>query len=210
MSHRSPLIVAGDDAIVVVMANEEHEREARIERLKAQAAAAADGRMVVDGTENLTPAMQEEFWREVVAFEPAGTTNLVKELTAIGVPLPEPDGLDDVALYAALWCVIDGLARLNVFLHHTDHLGDRELYTHLLRVILPEEMDAIDGGENSAWHVDVLGYDQPELFLRYYADERTRDAFRPDFPGGLPDHEDRPYDRDSRLPEPSWMARDDE
>lgn len=171
-----------------------------IQRLKAQAAAAADGHMVFHESEDLPAAVQEQFWRRVVACETAGTTDLVKELTAIDVALPEPDGLDDVALHAALWTVIDGLAGLNVFLHFTDHLSDRELYTHLVRVILPEEMDALDPEGNAAWHIDVLGYDQPELYLKYYADERVREWWRAECPGPVPDHEDLPYDRDSGLP----------
>ena len=73
-----------------------------------------------------------QFWRNVVAFETAGSTDLTKELKAIGVELPEPDDLDASALHKALWSIIEGLARLRVFLDQTDHLSDRELYTQLL------------------------------------------------------------------------------
>src|SRR5205809_3714979 len=126
-----------------------------IERLQAEAAAAIDGPMVVYESDALTPQVQEQFWREVVAFENAGTTDLIKELTAIGVALPEPHGLDDAAIHDALWKVIEALTKLSVFLHFTDHLSDRELYIHLLREILPEEMASLDTEENSAWHIDV-------------------------------------------------------
>src|SRR5689334_7751251 len=114
----------------------DNEHDELIERLKAQAAAAADGRMVAYESDGLTPDVREQFWRDVVAFETAGSTNLTKELNAIGVELPEPDDLDDVALHKALWSIIEGLARLRVFLHQTDHLGDRELYIQLLRELL--------------------------------------------------------------------------
>ena len=177
------------------------EHDKLVERLKAQAAAAADGRMVVYESEELTPEVQEQFWRKVVDAETAGVTDLTTALTSIGVPLPEQDRLDDVALYEALWRIIEGLASLGVFLDHTDHLSDRELYTQLVREVLPEEMPALDGSEDSAWHVDVLGYDNPELYLKYYADERAREAWRracPDDP--MPAREEPPYDRDSRLP----------
>ena len=56
-------------------------------------------------------------------------------------------------------------------------------FTQLLRELLPEEMPAIDVDESSAWHIDVLGYDKPELCLKYYADEKTRESWRIDFPG---------------------------
>jgi len=182
-----------------------NEHDDLIERLKAQAAASADGRMVAYESAGLAPDVQEQFWRNAVAFETAGSTDLTKELTAIGVELPEPDDLDDVALHEALWRIIEGLARLHVFLEYTDHLSDRELYTKLLRELLPEEMPALDADENSAWHIDVLGYDKPELYLKYYADEKTRESWRIDFPDNpIPAPAAPPYDRDNYLPQ-SWF-----
>ena len=179
-----------------------NESDELIERLKAQAAAAADGRMVAYESDGLTPDVQEQFWRNVVAFETAGRTDLTKELNAIGVKLLEPDDLDDVALRKALWSIIEGLGRLRVFLEQTDHLSDRELYTQLLRELLPEEMPALDVDESSAWHIDVLGYDKPELYLKYYADEETRESWRINFPDDpIPAREDPPYDRDRHLPQ---------
>lgn len=86
--------------------NHRNEHDELIERLTAEAAAAAGGRMVVHESDRLTPGAQEQFWRNVVAFETAGTTDLTQELTAIGVQLPEPDDLDDVALHRALWSTI--------------------------------------------------------------------------------------------------------
>src|SRR5437764_5499691 len=93
-----------------------NEPDELIERLKTQAAAVADGRMVAYESDELTPDVQEQFWWNVVAFETAGSTNLTKELNAIGVKLLEPDDLDDVALRKTLWSIIEGLARLRVFL----------------------------------------------------------------------------------------------
>jgi hypothetical protein len=179
--------------------SDQHER---IERLKAQAAA-IDERMVVYESDSLTPDVREQFWRNVVELETAETTDLVKELTAIGVPLPEPDGLDDDALHAALWNTIHALARLGVFLDQTDHLNDRELYTHLLRDQLPQEMPELDM-DGSWWHIDILGGGSCEdvsLYLKYYADEATRERWRNDFPDDVvPDHEQPPYERDRHLP----------
>ena len=156
--------------------------------------------MFVWESDGLTPDVKERFWQNVVDFETAATTDLVKELSAIGVALPEPDDLNDVALHETLWRIVAGLARLRVFLHHTDHLSDRELYTRLVRELLPQEMPAID--ESSAWHIDVLGYDEPALYLKYYADENTREFWRIDFPGDpIPAHEDPPFQRDVHLPQ---------
>jgi len=182
-----------------------NEHDELIERLKAQAAAAADGRIVAYESDGLTPGVPRHFWRNVLAFETAETTDLAKELNAIDVELPEPDDLDDVALHKALWCIIEGLARLRVFLDQTDHPSNRELYTQLLRELLPEEMPALDVDENSARHIDVLGYDKPELYLKYYADEKTRESWRFDFPDDpIPPREDPPHHRDSHLPQ-NWF-----
>jgi hypothetical protein len=173
-----------------------------IERLKAQAAATADGRMVVWESETLDPRLREQFWRQVVDIETAGTTDLLKELKARGVDVPDPNSLNDEALHDALWTIIEALGRMRVYLDQTDHLSDRELYTHLWRDLLPEEMDALDG--ISTWHIDILGgcsEADTALYLKYYADERSRQLWRSDYPDyDLPAHENPPYDRDRYLP----------
>jgi hypothetical protein len=148
---------------------------------------------------------QEQFWRTVVDFERAATTDLATELNVISVELPEPDGLDDAGLHEALWRVIEGLARLRVFLDQTDHLSDRDLYTKLVRELLPEEMPALDLDASAAWHIDVLGDDNPELYLKYYADEETRAYWRMEFPDlFIPAGENPPHDRDRHLPQ-AWF-----
>jgi hypothetical protein len=185
------------------------ERERLIERLKGQAAAAAEGRIVAWRSDDLTPDVEERFWRSVLAFETTTTTDLVTELNAIGVDLREPDDLDDAELHHALWRIIDALATLRVFLERTDHLSDRQLYTLLLQELLPEEMPVPEVGEHSAWHIDVLGYDQPELYLKYYADERTREFWRVDFPDHpIPLRETLPHDRDRHLPSAGQASRE--
>jgi hypothetical protein len=175
-----------------------------IERLKAQAAAAADGRMVVSESDRLDPGLQEQFWRQVVEFETAGTTDLVKELKATGVDVPDPGSLNDEALHCALWTTIAALGRMRVYLDQTDHLSDRELYTLLWRDLLPEEMPALAVDDGSVWHIDILGgwsEEDTALYLKYYANEKSRQLWRADFPDyDLPDRENLPYDRDRYLP----------
>jgi hypothetical protein len=175
-----------------------------IERLKTQAAEAADGRMVVYESGDLTAREQERFWRQVVEFETGGTTDLWKELTAAGVDLPNPQSMDDETLHAALWATIEALGQIGMFLDQTNHLSDRELYTLLWQELLIEEMPSLDVDGNSAWHIDILGKCSDEdivLYLKYYADEPTRQHWRVEFPAyDVPDHEDPPYDRDRDRP----------
>lgn len=180
------------------------DHEERIERLKAQAAAAADGRMVVHESGDMDAAVREQFWRQVVDYESADTTDLTKELKAVGVDVPDPAGLDDEALHAALWTVIEALGRMHVYLEQTDHLSDRELYTLLFSELLPEEMPALDPDEGSEWYVQILGgWSEQDiaLYLRHYADEDERQDWRSSVPDyDVPDHEDPAYDRDRHLP----------
>jgi hypothetical protein len=128
-----------------------------IEHLKAQAAAAVGSRMVVHESEDMDPSLREEFWGQVVEFEAAGTTDLTRELKAVGVDVPAPDSLDDEALHSALWAIIEALGRVGVYLDQTDHLSDGELYTVLWGQLLPEEMPALDNRDGSSWHVNILG-----------------------------------------------------
>ena len=142
--------------------------------------------------------------RRVVEFETAGTTDLFTELTQIGIALPAPADLDDEALHQALWSVINALGEMNVFLYQTDHLSDRELYTSLYAELLPEEMPALNPDDGSAWHIDILAGGSLEdvaNYLKYYAGESDRRAWKDLFPGeALPVHEDPPFKRDRDLP----------
>jgi hypothetical protein len=126
-------------------------------------------------------------------------------LKAKGIPLPDPATLDDSALHNALWTVIHELAELRIFLECTDHLSDGELYAALWSEILHQRMMFAPGDIYGACHVDLsdAGSGEPTNWLRYYADEETRERWQKNFPDtAVPVHEDPPFARAVLLPSP--------
>jgi hypothetical protein len=181
------------------------DQEIRINELREAAREAAGGEMTEWESPDAPPELAEQFWANVLAYESAPETCHFNQLEEAGIELPEPGQLDDAALTAKLWEVINSLARLNVFLSQTDHLSDRELYEELWHDTLREI--TVDLPPDSGWTcgLDMLGSGSDEdcqLYLKYYADEDYRDHCRKDWPDDvIPPHVDPPYDRDSKLPQ---------
>ena len=180
------------------------DREIRINELKRRAEELAGGLMHEGEFKKSSPDLEEGFWRHVVAYESAPWTTHFQKLAEAGVKLPAPDTMDDRALTAKLWEIIDRLAGMRVFLSRTDHLNDRELYTLLWSDILREENKDLPPEADTNQHVDLLGSGSEtdsRTYLKYYADEEWRQDWSKRFPEDeIPDHEDPPYDRDRRLP----------
>jgi len=179
-------------------------RQKRIEDLKRQAAELTDGEMASWKSDDLAPEMEAEFLKGVIAYESAPSTTHYQQLEEAGVELPDAETMDDEKLTAKIWEVIEALARKRVFLESTNHLSDRELYTLLWSDELREEIPDMVFDEYSAWHIDLIGSGSDEdtyLWMKYYADEKTRRRWMKDWPDyEMPEHEDPPYDRDRQLP----------
>ncbi len=128
----------------------------------------------------------------------------LSHLLAGGMELPAADDLDDEALSAKLWELIDGLAQLRIYLHSTDHLSDRELYVFLLSELSEPSMMALDD-PLGALHIDVIGSgseEDIEIFLRHYAGAEDREFWLQHYTDEpIPEHQDPPYDRDCKLPQ---------
>jgi hypothetical protein len=185
--------------------------EDRIEALKQRAEELSGGQMEVGSLDDDYPVETEEaFWKYVVDYEEAPWTTNFQQLENAGVSLPPPDSLKDEELTAKLWEIIQKLALLHVFIEQTDHLNDRELYTHLWTDSLREETKALPLAAGSAHHIQLLGSCSEEdmhLYLKYYADEDFRRQWHKDWPKDpIPMHEDPPYDRDRLLPKPDYDA----
>jgi hypothetical protein len=185
--------------------------EDRIEDLKRRAEELSGGQMKVGSLDDDYPVETEEaFWKYVVDYEEAPWTTNFQQLENAGVSLPAPDSLKDEELTAKLWEIIQKLALLHVFIEQTDHLSDRELYTHLWTDSLREETKALPLAAGSAHHIQLLGSCSEEdmvLYLKYYADDDFRRHWHKDWPKDpIPKHEDPPYDRDRLLPKPDYGA----
>jgi len=178
------------------------DQQQRIADLKERARQVSGGEMTCWESPALSDDSREAFWRRVMAFEEEPSTTLLAELARAGVQLPPPEGLTDEQVTAKLWEVLEALAKLGVFLDCTNHLSDRALYTLLLREELPQETSV---PEPAGMQHILLGSSGSEedtrVFLKYYADERTRQDWIRDFPDfDVPPHADPPYDRDRYLP----------
>lgn len=184
--------------------------EERIRELKARAAELTGGEIHSWSSGDAPPEVLEQFWENVVAYEETPGAMPMDVLQKGGLELPPPDELDDAALPGKLRDLVQAMALRNMYVYHTDHLSDRELYDRLWSESLREEMvmPMGDHGPRGNWMIDLIGSGSDEdiyLDLKYYADEEHRRHWAEDFPEDeIPEHEDPPYDRDRTLPQPDW------
>lgn len=119
-----------------------------------------------------------------------------------GFSIPDERDLDDATLHARLWELINAMAATGVFVESTNHLSDRELYRYLVKDALREETILPTPGSGGGWHLSPLGDsdEDSQIYLRYYADDETRERWHRDFGVTLPPKEKAPFDRDRLLP----------
>ncbi len=199
----------GDDPLGLDAAD----REIRINELREQMAEL--GMEEPKPSPECPPEVHEQFMRHIIEYETAPETSQSEELRKEGVRLPAPESMDDAALRVKLWEVIRALAERSCYLHHTNHLSDRELYTHLRSESLKEVMPDFKGGRSFQWHIDLIGScseEDLEIGLRYYDSEEERKRCAREYPKTfIPPHEEPPFDRDRNLPQaPSMVPLDEE
>jgi len=180
------------------------ERQQHIEELREKLKRLPGGLLSLGFSEDCPPEIEEKFLEHVLAFEQAAEVPLFNELVKRGVQLPAPAELDDAQLGAKLWEVIQAMASLGAYLYNTDHLSDRELYHCLWTEILPEPTTLMPQNPNFSQHIDIVGTGSEEhlqLYLQYYADDKTRQEWAKKWPDLIiPAHETPPHDRDRYLP----------
>ena len=153
---------------------------------------------------DMSADVEEEFLRHILEYETAESITLFRLLENLSVEVPRPNLLDDSTLTTTLEEVIERLASVNVFLLHTNHLSDRELYEYLYRDGLREPVVLFPENPHDVYVIDVIGSGSEEdnqLYLKYYANENGRLMWHHDWPTDpIPEHEDPPFDRDRFLP----------
>lgn len=159
-----------------------------------------------DESGDCSTEVHEQFKKNVEAFEQAKWSQIFQVLIESGIPLPPPDALADAELNEKLWEVITALAFMGVYLEHTDHLSDRDLYILLWGDILLEETVIQSPSVSMACHIDLIGSGSEEdnnIYLKYYAGEDDRTLWIKEFPDEpVPSRERLPFDRDRQLPKP--------
>ena len=182
-------------------------REVRIQQLKQQAAELSGEELISIEAEHCSPEIEEEFWEHVVAFAQTKRLPLLEVLVKAGISVPSPGELDDGQLSAKLWEVIDGLFLQGIYLEHTDHLSDRELYVELWSETLREEAVLPPGESGFSYHLDLIGSGSAAdtmSYLKYYASEDEREEWAAESSEeDVPEHEQPRNDRDRHLPRSS-------
>ncbi len=137
---------------------------------------------------------ENEFLASMLAWERAPVLPIGKWFEP-ELKLPAPDSLDDEQLPRQLNKTIRDLYEKKIVLEFTEHLSDRQLYTVILRDILPSPEKKVDIPKNYLhWHcIDSAG--DEETWLRYYASEEEREGWSEETGSDLPPVEEPPFVR---------------
>ncbi len=147
--------------------------------------------------------LELSFLARVVAWETRPFSTHGEWLAQHSYVFDPPDELRGPALEKELGRLIDALAVARVFLMHTDHLSDAELYTRLWNDVLDADAPDFARTASDACHWDFAdaGAGEEQLWLMYYASEEQRQTWVHEFPDvKLPPRKNLPYRRDRRLP----------
>jgi hypothetical protein len=180
----------------------EPDQEKRIEKLRARMQELGDE---ISHESDLPADLEEQFLKHILEFETAEQLTLMQWLENAGLEVPAPEALTDESLPTKLWEVINRMASLGAYLHHTNHLSDRELYSYLYHDALREPTVLFPENPGFVYGIDILGSGSDEdvtLYMKYFADEEYRQRWAKDFPDfEMPPRDAPPFDRDKDLPQ---------
>jgi len=182
--------------------DDEPNQEKRIEKLREELHKLGGDEFSHES--DLPADLEEEFLKHILQFETAEQITLLQWLENAGLNVSAPEELSDELLVAKLWEIIHRMASLGAYLHNTDHLSDRELYTYLYHDALREPKVLFPENPGYVYGIDLLGSGSDEdmqLYMRYFADDEYRETWAKDFPDfEMPAREVPPFNRDKDLP----------
>lgn len=161
------------------------------------------GMLPPHGEDEPTSDLEIGFLERVIAWESEPRSTHRAWLARHGLSFVPPAELSGHALKRELWRLIEALAVARVFLYHTNHLSDAELYARLWAEVLAGECPDFARTIDDACHWDFAdaGSGEEELWLRYHATPQERRDWKQWFPEvALTPRERVPYRRDHRLP----------
>lgn len=147
------------------------------------------------------------YWQVVHDLEFAPMTTNLRQLNELGIEVPHSWMMDTTELANALEEVIQGLAILGIYLLHTGHLSNQELYERLHQDVLQEPVRELIPLPDSCEWIDLCdggGLHPSDAWWRFHASEEQRSeaiALGQD----LPAVEQLKSNRDERLPRPAFM-----
>jgi hypothetical protein len=161
------------------------------------------GGLVSDPVGNDVSDHELSFLHHVIAWEKGPFSTHGEWLARHGLVFLPPEELAGARLKRELWRLIEALAVARVFLYHTDHLSDDELYAKLWHEVL--DADAPDfartADEACHWSFADGGGSDEHIWLTYYASGKDRRDWKASFPhGDLPPRQRARYRRDHHLP----------
>ena len=105
------------------------------------------------------------FWTIVHDLEHAPRTTNRRQLEALGFELPDPKefpGLDPCDVADQLRSVLEGLSLIRVFICGSEHLSDRFVLEHLIRVVVDESVPDLPLSLTTRQWVDLSAVGRPE------------------------------------------------
>ncbi len=186
----------------MINSDDEPDQEKRIEKLRAELEKLGGDEF--SHQSDLPADLEEEFLKHILEFETAEQMTLMKWLANAGLEVRPPEELSDADLPVKLGELINRMASLGAYLHNTNHLSDRELYSYLYHDALREPTVLFPENPGYVYGIDLLGSGSDEdmqMYMRYFADEDYRRRWAKDFPDfEMPPREQPPFDRDKDLP----------
>lgn len=161
------------------------------------------GGHVPDGNRDQVTELEISFLARVLAWETGPFATHGEWLARQGLVFAAPEELRGQRLASELWRLIEALAVARVFLYHTDHLTDAELYRRLWEDVLEATAPDFARTADDACHWDFAdpGSGDERLWLAYYASPSERQSWVREFPDViLPPRRQPPPRRDHRLP----------